>query len=71
MCKKFFQGLFGGGGAKVPAPVATPRSGGDEEQDALVLAPEAVEATSGGTGGRVRLSGGRRRENDYVAGLSI
>lgn len=71
MCKKIFQGLFGGG-PKAPKPPATARAGGDEGQEALVLADEAITSDPvDPSGGRVRLSGRGRRGGDRVAGLSI
>lgn len=73
MCKKFIQGLLGGGGgAAKPVPTATARAGGDEGGEALVLAPEVTQAGDSldPNSGRVRLSG-RRGRGTGVAGLSI
>lgn len=69
MCKKFIQGLLGGG--KAPKPPAVSRSGGDEGGAALILAPEVESMSSDPSAGRVRLGGGRRARGVGVAGLSI
>lgn len=73
MCKKFFQSILGGGAKKPQAP-ATARPGGDEGQEATILAPEALDNAGDAmdpNGGRVRLSGRRRVSGQGVAGLSI
>lgn len=72
MCKKFIQGLLGGGAQKAPAPPAASRAGGDEGGAATILAPEIVTGSDSmdPNSGRVRLSG-RRGRGTGVAGLSI
>lgn len=65
MCKKLLAGLLGAGGPSKTATKMLPTA--PEDTGATVI----TEDTSGEASGRVRLSGGQKRQQASVPGLSI